>query len=100
MDRLSQRLAECVGFEWDRGNATKNGENHAVSQAECEEVFFRRPLITSHDAGHSEDEARYFALGRTFTARLLFVVFTIRGDKIRVISARDMTLRERERYPL
>ena len=35
-----ERLADCVGFQWDEGNATKNGEKHDVSQAECEEVFF------------------------------------------------------------
>lgn len=95
----SDRLADCIGFEWDRGNSTKNWESHAVSQSECEEVFFRRPLVTHRDAEHSAEEVRYYALGRTFGGRLLFVVFTIRADRIRVISARDMTPRERQRYP-
>ena len=94
------KLAECTGFQWDEGNATKNWEKHDVSQPECEQVFFNRPLIARYDPEHSWVETRYFALGRTNGNRLLFVAFTIRGDTIRVISARDMTQSERSRYPL
>jgi uncharacterized protein len=95
-----EKMAECTGFQWDKGNATKNWEKHDVSQAECEQVFFSRPLIAKHDMEHSWEEPRYFGLGKTDADRLLFVAFTIRGDKIRVISARDMTKNERKRYPL
>lgn len=93
-----ERLAQCVGFQWDRGNATKNWEKHEVSQAECEQVFFNRPLLVQYDVSHSQGEIRYFALGRTDEDRLLFIAFTIRDDLIRVISARDMTQNERRRY--
>jgi uncharacterized DUF497 family protein len=52
------------------------------------------------DVAHSADEIRFLALGRTESARYLFVAFTIRqgGTKIRVISARDMNRKERTRY--
>ena len=94
-----QRLAQCTGFEWDEGNATKNWEKHSVSQSECEQVFFNRPLLVKRDVKHSVTEPRYYALGRTDSDRLLFLALTIRGDKIRIISARDVTNAERRRYP-
>ena len=98
MVKPSDRLKECTGFQWDDGNATKNWKKHDVSQSECEQIFFNRPLILRRDKKHSEFESRYYVLGQTELGRLLFVVFTIRGDKIRVISARNMTEREEQRY--
>ena len=92
------RLRECTGFDWDEGNATKNWDRHDVDQIECEQVFFNRPLIVRRDRVHSALEARYFALGSSDLDRLLFIAFTIRGTKVRVISARDMTDREQEKY--
>ncbi len=92
------RLAKCVGFDWDEGNLLKNWEKHRVSAVECEQVFFNRPVIVAEDAEHSRQEERMFALGQTDAGRLLFVVFTIRRDLIRVISARDMSKRERKEY--
>ena len=98
MVRPRDKLKECNGFQWDEGNATKNWDKHDVSQSECEQVFFNRPLILRRDKKHSELESRYYILGHTDLGRLLFVNFTIRGDKIRIISARNMTLREERRY--
>jgi uncharacterized DUF497 family protein len=69
-----------------------------VSQGECEQVFFNRPLVVAPDLEHSEREGRYAVLGRTNAARGLAVVFTIRGTLVRVISARDMSRRERRIY--
>lgn len=86
------------GFEWDAGNETKNWIKHSVSQAECEQVFLNAPLVVAGDETHSDREARFFALGRTDEDRKLLVVFTVRGDLIRVISARPMSRREREVY--
>lgn len=91
-------LKECTGFEWDEGNAAKNWDKHDVSQSECEQVFFNRPLIVRRDSTHSKTESRYYVLGKTDTGRLLFVVFTTRKKLIRVISARDMSKREERRY--
>jgi uncharacterized DUF497 family protein len=91
-------LTRVAGFDWDKGNIEKNWERHKVSFIECEEVFFNEPLIVLENEVHSRIENRYYALGRTNDERLLFIVFTIRGNRIRVISARDMSKRERRIY--
>ena len=93
-----ERLGACTGFDWGEGNFLKNWEKHQVSAAECEQVFFNRPLVAAPDPRHSELEPRFYLLGQTNAARKLFLVFTIRADLIGVISARNMTLRERRRY--
>ena len=91
-------LSGCTGFEWDEHNAAKNWERHGVSPYECEEVFFNSPLVVQEDRKHSGQELRFYALGQTHAGRLRFVVFTLRGQSIRVISARDMSRKEREVY--
>lgn len=91
-------VATCIGFQWDKGNLLKNWEKHEVSGSECEQVFFNHPLVVAEDRKHSAKEARYFALGQTDASRFLFIVFTIRGSLIRVISARSMNNKEREVY--
>lgn len=91
-------LSGLEGFDWDEGNIEKNWERHRVTRIECEEVFFNTPLIVKEDEPHSGLEDRYYVLGRTDSGRLLFVVFTRRGNKIRVISARDMNRKERKVY--
>lgn len=90
--------AEATEFEWDAGNAEKNWMRHRVTQSECEEVFFNRPLVVAEDEAHSDHELRFFALGQTDAGRLLLVVYTIRGERVRVISARDMTRSEGKSY--
>lgn len=97
MDALAL-LAECTGFDWDDGNKEKNWINHQVTFAECEELFFNQPLAVADDALHSKDENRHYALGQTNAGRLLFISFTIRQKLIRVISARDMSRKERKVY--
>ncbi len=98
MAKPNKILANCTGFEWDQGNITKNWDKHDVSTGECEQIFFNKPLIVKRDREHSKIENRYYVLGRTNMNRLLFVVFTVRNEKIRIISARDMTISEIERY--
>ena len=92
-------LERIVGFDWDDGNARKN-EKHGVSQSEAEQIFFDVRLLMVADAGHSDDEPRYHALGTTLDGRRLHVTFTLRGDgtRIRVVSARDMHRKERQIY--
>lgn len=87
------------GFDWDEGNARKN-ENHGVSMAEAEQVFFNQPLLLLEDGAHSQSEPRFHALGRTDVGRTLHITFTLRqsGALIRVISARDMHRKERAIY--
>jgi len=91
-------LESCDGFDWDDGNINKNWIHHGVAFWECEEVFFNQPLVVQSDVTHSIHEDRYYVLGRTNSDRRLFIVFTIRENLIRVISARDMTRRERKIY--
>lgn len=86
------------GFDWDAGNMDKNRTKHQVSNSECEEPFFNLPLLLSDDIKHSQVEKRYYALGQTNDDRRLFIVFTIRENKIRVISARDMNQKEGNIY--
>jgi uncharacterized DUF497 family protein len=93
-------LGEISGFDWDAGNSRKSNEKHEVSQAEAEQLFFNTPLLLLSDDKHSQKEARYHALGKTDSARMLHVTFTLRGGGklIRVISARDMHRKERAVY--
>ena len=87
-----------VGFDWDTGNKEKNWEKHQVDYRECEEVFFNKPLLISEDVKHSLQEQRYYVLGQSDAERALFLVFTIRNNKIRIISARDQSKKERKIY--
>lgn len=91
-------LSRCREFEWDEHNSEKNWRRHLVTPGECEEVFFNHPLIVADDARHSEEEPRYYTVGHTDGGRYLFVVFTVRKARIRVISARDMSRKERKVY--
>jgi uncharacterized DUF497 family protein len=91
-------VAACEGFDWDEGNIGKNWPKHRVTDWECEEVFFNRPLILSSDVEHSQTENRYYALGQTDRGRPLLVSFTMRRKLIRAISVRDMNARERKIY--
>jgi uncharacterized DUF497 family protein len=86
-----------VSFEWDKGNEHKNAK-HGVTSAEAEQVFLNQPLVVLDDLKHSLVEPRYHALGITSEGRLLHVTFTIRTNKIRVISVRDMHRKERTVY--
>ena len=91
-------LGNLTGFDWDAGNRDKNWRMHSVTSGECEQVFFNLPLLVRDDPAHSTAEPRWYALGLTDTGRPLFIVFTIRQDRLRVISARDMNARERKIY--
>jgi len=95
---IDDLLRNCVGFDWDKGNILKNWETHEVSASECEQVFFNRPVVAFPDEAHSSDETRFYVLGRTDAGRQLFVAFTWRNNLIRVISARDMSRKERKAF--
>lgn len=95
---ISERLAGCTGFGWDTGNFGKNREKHGAEFWEAEQVFSNHPLAIVFDAPHSHSEERFYCLGQTDAQRSLFVVFTLRRDLIRVISARDMSRKEREAF--
>lgn len=89
---------KIIKFEWDKGNLNKN-RKHKVENIEAEEVFIDKKSITLEDERHTTDkEARYMILGVTRKKRKLSVIFTVRQNKIRVISCRDMSIKERRLY--
>ena len=98
MGWLERVVEECEGFQWDAANSGKIWERHRVAPTECEELFFNRPLVIGQDEEHSAVEERIYGLGQSDAGRLLFVAFTIRGRLIGVISARDMSRKERRIY--
>lgn len=97
-------MFECLdiervkGFEWDEGNLYQNESKHGLKWQNIEEVFFNTPLIVVEDIKHSEDESRCVALGKSDDGTLITVIFTLRQDRIRVISARAMSRKERKFY--
>jgi uncharacterized DUF497 family protein len=91
-------LKEPIRFEWDEGNKEKNLIKHQVTNAECEEVFSdpHKRVIAAKPQGVAEE--RYLLIGRSQKGRALFVVFTLRRDAVRVISARDLNKKEQALY--
>ena len=87
-----------VQFTWDPGKAAANLSKHGVSFEDASTVF-RKPLAkVLPDPTHSEQEQRSLIIGHSAGGRLLLVVFTESGDRIRIISARDASARERREY--
>jgi uncharacterized protein len=97
---IDDRLERIAGFEGNGGNARKCADKHDVSQSEAEPVFFNEPLLMVPALRHSFSQQRIHALGRTDDGRLLHITFTLRANEttIRVISARDMSRKERSYY--
>ncbi|MBU1705985.1 BrnT family toxin [Patescibacteria group bacterium] len=91
-------LNKPIEFEWDEGNSGKNWARHKVSDQECEEAFFDNNKKIFKDILHSGKEERYILFGNTKKQRLLFIVFTVRNIRVRVISARDMNKKENKLY--
>lgn len=85
-------------FDWNKHNQFKNWEKHKVDYQECEQVFFNKPVNFLYDKKHSQKEKRFIALGTTDRGRKLIITFTIRNKKIRVISARNQSQKERRLY--
>lgn len=91
-------LPEPISFEWDKGNIGKNFKKHKVSNKEAEEIFENDPKFIFKDEKHSQLESRNGIFGQTNKGRKLSVVFVIRKDRIRIITARDMNRKERSAY--
>ncbi|OHA65849.1 MAG: hypothetical protein A3D64_00055 [Candidatus Wildermuthbacteria bacterium RIFCSPHIGHO2_02_FULL_49_9] len=89
---------EPIEFDWDKGNLDKNFTRHRVRNEECEEVFFDPQKRVLRDPLHSGKEKRHIVLGKTKKQRILFIAFTTRRKKIRVISARDLNKKELHLY--
>jgi len=90
-------IPELVIFDWDKGNINKN-KKHNIDDREAEEVFFDEWAKIFKDRVHSQTEERFRVIGKTEEGRLLFIIFTKRKDKIRIISARGINKKEEYLY--
>ena len=88
---------KVLEFEWDKGNIGKNLK-HNVKEREVEEAFLDEGKVIYKDKLHSINEERFILLGETKRGRLLYLVFTKRKNKIRIISARDINKKDVEIY--
>jgi len=87
-----------LAFEWDGAKAKQNVRKHGVSFEEASTVFADPFALTIDDPQHSDEEDRFITLGESQRRRFVVVVFTDRGERIRIISARVATRRERKDY--
>lgn len=90
-------IPEPIIFDWDKGNKDKNFKKHGISNEEAEEVFLNEP-VTFEDLKHSKLEKRFNSLGETDAGKKIFISFTVRGDKTRLISIRLMSKKEGQQY--
>lgn len=87
------KLGKVIEFEWDEANIAHIAK-HDVRPEEAEEVFFDKDKIQDEDIKHSTVEKRFLIIGKTKKGRLLYQIFTIRGNKVRVISSRSINKKE------
>jgi uncharacterized protein len=97
---LIQSLGERPGmeFEWDPRKAAANARKHDVTFQDASTVFGDPLAITFEDPDHSVGEKRYITFGLSKQKRHVVVSHTERGAKIRIVSARLMTRKERNIY--
>ena len=87
-----------IVFEWYPPKAQSNLEKHRVSFQEASTIFGDKEILELPDREHSEEEFRFIGVGRSDRGRLLFVNFTVRSDRVRIISARQAQSWERREY--
>lgn len=87
-----------MDFEWDLAKAELNLRQHSVSFDEAASVLGDPLALTFFDPDHSDDEDRFITMGTSRVGRVLILSHTDREDKIRIISAREATRRERRLY--
>lgn len=87
-----------VVYEWNAGKAKANIHNHGVTFDEAATVFLDPLASTFPDPDHSAGEEREITIGRTDGHQVVFVSHCLRGDRVRIISARRATRRERMQY--
>lgn len=83
-----------LAFEWDKGNVDKIRRKHGITVEESESIFLDKDAFVFPDVRHSEKEDRFVISGTSANHKNLYVIFTIRNDKIRIISARGMHRKE------
>lgn len=88
-----------ITFDWDQWNVQKNELKHGVASEEAESVFMDSRHRVFRDLKHSrENEPRFIFYGKSMLQRILMVGFTIRNGKIRIITARPASQKERSIY--
>jgi uncharacterized DUF497 family protein len=87
-----------IVFEYDQEKSTSNWKKHGVSFQEATSVFVDPLASTLPDNLHSDDEQRFITIGLSSMSRVLFVVYTERGFRVRIIGARLAETRERKQY--
>lgn len=85
-------------FEWDEAKAEANFRKHGVSFEDAESVFGDPLAITYFDPAHSDEEDRFLTIGMSQEGRIIILSHTDRGERIRIISAREATRGERKGY--
>ena len=98
MARQGLDSSKIEGFDWDSLNIDKNWMKHKVYYKEAEQIFFNEPFDIRLDEKHSQVEDRFVILGVTDKGRKISAIFTLRNNKIRVISARTQDRKERRIY--
>lgn len=93
-----RKLSEILEFEWDKGNIDKSYQKHGITPNEAEEVFLDQDILILEDIKHSKKEERFMAIGKIFLGSMLFLSYTIRKDKVRIISVRFANKKERRLY--
>lgn len=92
------QFKDILGFDWDPSNINKNQAKHSVTWQEAEAAFRNRPIIILEDIKHSRAEDRYTLYGKTDGESNLTIIFTLRRNYFRIISARDQSKPERRIY--
>lgn len=92
------RYISVVRYEDDPAKAKANLHKHRVSFEEAATVFLDPLAVTYPDPDHSENEYREITIGQSVKQRLLFVSHAQRGNRIRIISAREATREERKQH--
>jgi len=96
--KKSKEIIMSLEFQWNPSKAQKNLKKHRVSFIEAATVFSDSLSMTYNDPDHSYDEDRFVIIGLSSSGNLLIVSHTYRDDKIRIISARKLTQKERKQY--
>lgn len=87
-----------MDFEWEPGKAKLNFAKHAVAFQEASTIFGDPFAATVPDPDHSRSESRFVTIGLSSQQRVLVVCHTDRGQRTRLISAREATRHERRQY--
>ena len=89
---------EEIKFDWDQWNIQKNEEKHGISVLEAQSAFYDKKILIFDDTEHSSQEERYICYARSAYNNTLMIAFTIRNKKVRIISARKASKKERNVY--